>query len=104
MFPISLCCFDEKKTQIRLNKLLFSLVQPSDVHSPWHKGLGGGGGGVLEPLRQVFFTCCSTLKRFFLQWKAFDLLDKMRYILWVLALRELVTSPNVVAILDFTKN
>ena len=100
MFPISLFCFDEKKTQIRLNRLLFSLVQPSDAHPPWHKG----GGRGLEPLRQVFFTCCSTLKRFFLQWKAFDLLDKMRYILWVLALLEPVTSPNVVAILDFTKN
>ena len=82
MFPISLCCFEEKQTQIRLNKLLFSLVQPSDVRPPWHKG----GRGVLEPLRQVFFTCCSTLKRFFLQWKAFDPLVKTRYMLWVLAL------------------
>ena len=100
MFPISLFCFDEKKTQIRLNRLLFSLVQPSDAHPPWHKG----GGGDWNPSVKFFFTCCSTLKRFFLQWKAFDLLDKMRYILWVLALLEPVTSPNVVAILDFTKN
>ena len=51
MFPISLCCLEEKKTQIRLNRLLFSLVQPSDAHPPWHKG----GGRGLEPLRQVFF-------------------------------------------------
>lgn len=56
MFPISLCCFDEKKTQIRLNKLLFSLVQPSDVHSPWHKGLGGGGrGGIGTPSSSFFY-------------------------------------------------
>ena len=41
MFAISLCCFEEKKTQIRLNRLLFFLVQPSDVHPPWHKGGGG---------------------------------------------------------------
>lgn len=54
MFPISLCCFDEKKTQIRLNKLLFSLVQPSDVHSPWHKGLGGGEGGYWNPFVKFF--------------------------------------------------
>ena len=32
--------------------------------------------------------CCSILKRFYLQWKAFDLLNKMRYILWVVALLE----------------
>ena len=31
---------------------------------------------------------CSILKRFCLQWKAFDLLYKMRYILWVVVLLE----------------
>ena len=30
--------------------------------------------------------CCSISKRFYLQWKAFDLLYKMRYILWLVAL------------------
>ena len=30
--------------------------------------------------------CCSILKRFCLQWKAFDLLNKISYILWVVAL------------------
>ena len=33
-----------------------------------------------------FLLCCSISKRFYLQWKAFDLLYKMRYILWVVAL------------------
>ena len=33
-----------------------------------------------------FLICCSISKRFYLQWKAFDLLYKMRYILWVVAL------------------
>ena len=33
-----------------------------------------------------FLTCCSISKRFYLQRKAFDLLYKMRYILWVVAL------------------
>ena len=51
MFPISLCCLEEKKTQIRLNRLLFSLVQPSDAHPPWHKG----GGRGLESSVKFFF-------------------------------------------------
>ena len=33
-----------------------------------------------------FLICCSISKRFYLLWKAFDLLYKMRYILWVVAL------------------
>ena len=33
-----------------------------------------------------FLICCSISKRFYLQWKAFDLLYKMRYILWEMAL------------------
>ena len=35
---------------------------------------------------QEFLICCNISKRFYLQWKAFDLLYKMRYILWVVAL------------------
>ena len=61
MFPISLFCFEEKKTQIRLNRLLFSLVQPSDAHPPWHKG----GGRGLEPLRQFFFYMLQYLEKIF---------------------------------------
>ena len=33
-----------------------------------------------------FLICGSTPQRFYLQWKAFDLLYRMRYILWVVAL------------------
>ena len=33
-----------------------------------------------------FLICCSISKRFYFQWKAFDLLYKMRYILLVVAL------------------
>ena len=35
-----------------------------------------------------FLIRCSISKRFCLQWKAFDLLYKMRYILWVVVLLE----------------
>ena len=46
-----------------------------------------GGGGDLNHSPE-FLICCSISKRFCLQWKAFDLVDKLRYILWVLALLE----------------
>ena len=42
------------------------------------------GGWMKPPLE--FLICCSISKRLYLQWKAFDLLYKMRYILWVVAL------------------
>ena len=41
-----------------------------------------------------FLICCSISKRFYLQWKAFDLLNKMRYILWVVALLEACDVTN----------
>ena len=41
-----------------------------------------------------FFICCSISKRFYLWWKAFDLLNKMRYILWVVALLEACDVTN----------
>ena len=37
---------------------------------------------------------CRILKRFCLQWKAFDFLNKMRYIFWVLALLEACDITN----------
>ena len=45
---------------------------------------GEGVDGTPSPLG--FFICCSISKRVCLQWKAFHLLYKMRYIVWVLAL------------------
>ena len=41
-----------------------------------------------------FLVCCSISKRFYLQWKAFDPLYKMRYILWVVALLEACNVTN----------
>ena len=54
------------------------------IPPPWYKG---GGGGWWSPSWEVLI-CSSILKRFCLQWKAFDLLNKMRYILWVVAMLE----------------
>ena len=41
-----------------------------------------------------FLLCCSISKRFYLQWKAFDLLYKMRNILWVMGLLEACDVTN----------
>ena len=41
-----------------------------------------------------FSICCNILKRFYLQWKAFDLLNKMRSILCVVALQEACVVTN----------
>ena len=59
------------------------------IPPPWHKGTGGGalggGGGGWNP-SSALLICCSILKRFYLWWKAFNLLNKMRYILGVVVL------------------
>ena len=56
----------------------------------WYKGVGRGlVHGTLE-----FLICYSILKRFCLQWNAFDLLNKMRYTLWVVALLEACDDTN----------
>ena len=56
------------------------------IPPPWYKG----GGGVVDetPPQSYVEICCSISKRFYLQRKAFDLLNKMRYILWMVALLE----------------
>ena len=52
-----------------------------------HRGTRGGGGWWnLPPPPVEFLICCGFSKRLCLQWKAFDLLYKMRYILLVVAL------------------
>ena len=48
----------------------------------------------IPPPWYTFLICCSIWKRFYLQWKAFDLLYKMRYILWVVALLEACDVTN----------
>ena len=45
------------------------------IPPPWYKV-----GGWMEPSPE-FLICCSISKRFYLKWKAFNLLNKMRYIL-----------------------
>ena len=42
----------------------------------------------MDPPPLEFLMYCNISKRFCLQWKAFDPLYKMRYILWVVALLE----------------
>ena len=68
-------------------------------HTP-HRGTRGGGW---NPSPE-FLICCSISKRFYLKWKVFHLLNKMRYILWVVALLEACVVAILAAILDFTKN
>ena len=47
----------------------------------------------MEPLPGVF-DMLQYAKRFYLQWKAFDLLNKTRYILWVVALLGACDNAN----------
>ena len=59
------------------------------------QGGGGRGGGVggWNPSPE-FLICCNISKRFYLYWKAFDLLNKMKYILWMVALLEACGVTN----------
>ena len=57
---------------------------------PPHRGSKGGGW---NPSPE-FLICCSIPKRFSLKWKAFDLLNKIRYILWVVALLKACDVTN----------
>ena len=57
----------------------------TQIHTPTLVQGGGGRRGWMEPFLE-FLICWSIPKLFYLQWKAFDLLYKIRYILWVVAL------------------
>ena len=50
------------------------------------------GGWNLPP--EFCLICCNILKRFYLRWKDFDLVNKMRYILGVVALLEACDVTN----------
>ena len=64
----------------------FLLINPRTyTQSHTHTLIQGGGGWNPSP---KFLICCSISKRFYLKWKAFDLLNKLRYIFWVVALLE----------------
>ena len=54
---------------------------------------GGGGVGGWNPSPE-FLICCNISKRFYLYWKAFDLLNNMKYILWMVALLEAFGVTN----------
>ena len=70
-------CYQEPE-----KKPALTLVRTTKVITPpWYKGR------LVEPSHEVLI-CCSLSKLFCLQWKAFDLLKKMMYILWVVALLE----------------
>ena len=48
-------------------------------------GTRGQGWGLMETL-PIIFDKLQYFEKIYLQWKAFDLLDMMKYILWALAL------------------
>ena len=79
----------------------------TQIHTPTMVQGVRGGGDWKEPSLELLM-CCSISKRFYLQWKAFNLLKKMRYLLWVVALPEDYDVTNNIAIsltiLDFAKN
>ena len=59
---------------------------------PWKKRGGGWGVDGTPPLNLLI--CCSLSTRFCLQWKNFDRLNKMRHVLWVVALLEACDVTN----------
>ena len=61
------------------------------ISPPWYKGRGGGNKWNPSP---EFLMCYSISKRFYLQWKALDLFNKMVYILWLVELLEACDVTN----------
>ena len=62
------------------------------IPSPWSKG---EGGGLSIPSQSFWYVAVFWNYLNYLQWKAFDLLNKMRYILWVVALWPLLEACDV---------
>ena len=76
---------------------------------PWYKAGGVGGGELIEPLLYIFdmLKYTSISKTLCFHRKGFDLLDKINYILRVVALLGTCDVTKVAflgAILDFAKN
>ena len=61
------------------------------ISPPWYQGGGGWVGWNSSP---EFLICCSISKRFCRKWKAFDFLNKKRYILWMVAVLEACDVTN----------
>ena len=59
------------------------------IYQPWHQGRG-----LMDPPPPRVLDMFSISKRFCLQWKACDLLNKIMYILWVVALLETCDVTN----------
>ena len=82
---------------LRELKQLFSFlnVRPfyTNVHANPYPHRGTRQRDEWNPFPE-FLICCSISKRFYFQWKAFDLLNKMRYILWVVAPLEACDVTN----------
>ena len=57
------------------------------ILSPWTSEEGGGGGGLMEPPPRVFHML-QYFEKILASVQFFDILYKMRYILWVVALLE----------------
>ena len=74
--------FEVSYGRISINRRALTLRCTSKVKP--HCGTGGGELKESPPLE--FLICYSISKRFCPQWKAFDLLYEMRYILWVVVL------------------
>ena len=69
----------------KINRMLnrMKVVYNTQSHTPTLvQGWGALGGWNPSP---EFLICCSISKRFYLKCKAFHLVNKLRYILWVLA-------------------
>ena len=84
----------KKATNFKGKKLVLFNVNPrtyTHIHTPTL--VQRGGVDRMEPLVE-FLICCSISKQCYLQWKAFDLLYKMRYILWVVVLLEACDVTN----------
>ena len=87
--PWSLTKSFESKLDGTYNRMLRAILNPrmyTQSHIP--TVVQRAVDGLSPPPRLGFLIYSNISKRFRLQWKAFDLLYKMRYILWVVALLE----------------
>ena len=74
-----------------------SLINPrtyTQIHALTVVQGGVGGWADVDGTLLEFSIFCSISKWFYLQWKAFDLLNKMTYILWVVSLLEACDVTN----------
>ena len=76
-----------QKKYLYLHHQIMMVNPRTYTHTPTVVKYGRGGAGVLEPLPRVFYIL-QYFEKNYPQWKAFELLEKMKYILWVVALLE----------------